>query len=230
MTTTARKLALVAALTACHTDALTKPVPDCACAATTLTVVNGNASALTVLVNGVVQGSTVAPGSVAHLSMQAGASTVVLRPVSGAGSVSLPVIIDGVTPATALAYQTVAGAFAASVLTDSGATGVSGASKLRIIHLAQNAGRLDAFRTQPDWSTPISFMFPFNFGANTGFYQSTPGNWHVRVWKSTPGLDFDPSGWNRALDSLTVNVPSGGLHTLVMLDAPGGTVKLQLID
>jgi hypothetical protein len=116
------------------------------------------------------------------------------------------------------------------VLTDSGATPVAGASKLRVIHLAQAAGQLDIFRTQPDWQTPVSLLFPFTYGSNNGFYQSTPGVWHVRAWKSTPGMSFDATGWNRALDSLSVNIPGGGVRTIVVLDAPGNSVKFKLVD
>ena len=79
----------------------------------------------------------------------AGAHTVALR-AGATASVAVPLLTE------AGAFRSIAavrsgGALAASVLDDTGAVVPAGATKVRVLHLAPNAGEIQVFRTQPDW-------------------------------------------------------------------------------
>jgi hypothetical protein len=213
------------ALAACHQDGPTVPVIGCSCVESSLMIVNAQSSAIAVDTNGVPMLASVAPGSAVPVPLLSLSGVNLTMRATGDPNVSITYGAAQTGSHTAIVYRTSGGALAASFLTDSGATVAAGKTKMRILHLAPNAGRIDVFRTQPDWGTPISFVFPFTYGTTTGFYESTQGSWHMRVWKSTPGLDYDPSGWGRAFDSTSVFLYAGQQKTIAVLDAPGNTVK-----
>lgn len=193
-------------------------------------VVNAGLGSITVSVDGATSLVTLATGELNTIAVAAGAHSVQMSQISDGASFTLPVSVASGAYANLAAQKNLSGSFTASILADTGAIPAPGMGKLRVLHLAVNAGKLDIWRTQPDYQTPITFMFPFNVGANTGFMQSTPGVWNVRVWKSTPGLDFDPSGWNSPLDQLQVQVSAAWIRTVMVLDAPGGGVKLKVLE
>jgi len=192
-------------------------------------VVNAGLGTITFSVDGAAS-LDVAPASIYTLRVQAGSHSVKVNQASDGASVTVPVSVLSGAYANLAAQKVPSGTFTANVLADTGAIPAPGMGKLRVLHLAVNAGKLDIWRTQPDYQTPITFMFPFNYGANTGFMQSTPGVWNVRVWKSTPGKDYDVAGWNSPLDQLEVQVSAAWIRTVMVLDSPGGGVKLKVLE
>src|SRR6185436_2023044 len=114
------------------------------------------------------------------------------------------------------------------VMDDTNSVVPAGATKVRVLHLAPNAGELQVYRTQPDYQTPISWQFPFTYQANPDplsapFYQSTVGTWDVRVWK-TPANE---TGWSTTDVKITIPLASGEKATVVILDKPGGGVRVE---
>ncbi|HEY7234472.1 MAG TPA: DUF4397 domain-containing protein [Gemmatimonadaceae bacterium] len=194
-------------------------------------IVNAFTSPVDVIIDGNVAISAMAAGSVGTALTSPGDHTLLLRP-TGTGTA----ISQSITAATG-AMSTIAatrdastGALSSSVLDDTGSVVPAGATKLRVIHLAPNAGTLQVYRTQPDFATPTSWQFPFNYQPNPDalsapFYQSTVGTWEVRIWQ-TPA---DPSGWSTATVKVVVPLASGEKKTIIILDKPGGGVSTQVL-
>ena len=192
-------------------------------------IVNAFTGPVDVLVDGNVVLSAVPAGQINTASMAAGGHTVALRPTGGGASISQSVTAATGTLST-IAATVSGGVLAAAVLDDTNSVVPSGATKLRVLHLAPNAGTLQVYRTQPDYQTPISWQFPFNYqpdptSLSAPFYQSTVGSWEVRIWQ-TPA---DASGWDTATARVTVPLVSGAKATIVILDKPGGGVTVQVI-
>jgi hypothetical protein len=195
------------------------PVPNAA-----VRVVNGSLVPVDALVDGFVVG-TVQPGAFSPpLGLVSGTRTVSVR-TSATGMISFSLTIAAGDTVRLAATRSAGGGFAASVLGDSGAVPAPGAGKVRVIHMAPNAGTLQIYRIQPDFPGKVPFVFPFTYLTNSGFVQSTPGTWQVRVW-ATPA---DSTGWSAALDALSVPVAANVIRTVVVLDKAGGGVTLQLL-
>lgn len=80
------------------------------------------------------------------------------------------------------------------------------------------------------YQQPISWQFPFTYqaqlnGLSAPFYQSAIGSWEVRIWQ-TPA---DASGWANAPVKVVVPLNSGEKKTILILDKPGGGVRIELI-
>ena len=102
------------------------------------------------------------------------------------------------------------------------------ATKVRVVHLAPNAGTLQVYRTQPDYQQPISWQFPFDYQpdpTSARFIQSTVGSWEIHVWQ-TPA---DASGWTNAPARVVIPLESGQKKTVLILDKPGGGVRVELL-
>ena len=103
-------------------------------------------------------------------------------------------------------------------LGDTGATPVPGKGKLRVSHLAENAPPIDVYRTQPDFGEFVKFVDTFPYKASTPFYESTPGNWVIRV---------TAKGTNQVLaESGPIRVEELWVRTVLLLDAPNGGIKI----
>ena len=99
-----------------------------------------------------------------------------------------------------------------------------------MLHLAPNGGELQVYRTQPDYQQPTRWQFPFTYQSDPNtlsapFYQSTVGSWEVRIWQSPA----DASGWASAPVKVVIPLASGGKKTVLILDNPGGGVRVELI-
>jgi hypothetical protein len=94
---------------------------------------------------------------------------------SAAQSVTLPA--DGrVSPR----FRSASGAVGTMVLDDTNSVVAAGKTKVRVLHLAPNAGTLQVYRTQPDFQQPVPWQLPFNYQAEVNslsapFYESTVG-------------------------------------------------------
>lgn len=193
-------------------------------------VVNAFNGPVDVLIDGNVVLSAITPGEIDTATMATGNHTLVLRPTSGGTSASQSVTgsIGSLTTIAATLDQ--GGALSTAVLDDTGSVVPAGATKLRVLHLAPNAGTLQVYRTQPDFQTPVAWQTPFNYQADptdlsAPFYQSTVGVWEVRVWQSPA----DASGWNTSTTRVVVPLESGAKATVVITDNPGGGVRIQVI-
>ncbi len=199
--------------------------PGATGAGTGLRVINGAQSAIDVSANGQVLVSGLASSSVSQgLTLAPGRHQVLLRP-AGAATGGQQVTVDVVAGRVALALATSnGGALAAGVLPDTAAIPAAGMTKLRVVHAAPNAPELAAWRTQPDHDQPVQVMFPFQYGGHSAYMQSTPGVW--RVWVSA----LDAGGPTPELASSgDLALPAGSVRTVVVLDAPGGGVRVEAL-
>jgi hypothetical protein len=184
-----------------------------------------------VLVDGALAASGVQPGGLDSVQQAAGAHTVSLRAAGGAAAVSVSVTTE------AGAYRTVAavragGVLAASTLDDTNAVVPAGATKVRVLHLAPNAGEIQVFRTQPDWSTPIEWQFPFLYDSvitplANPYLQSTVGTWDVRAWRKPSEVAL---GWDGTTARVSFALAGGEKRTVLVLDTPGGGIRLEVIE
>jgi hypothetical protein len=195
-------------------------------------IVNGYTGPVDVLVDGVLAAAAVAPGALDSVEQDAGVHTVALRPSGGSASVSLPVTTKAGAFRTVAAVRS-SGTLAASALDDTNAVVPAGATKVRVLHLAPNAGEIQVFRTQPDWSTPIEWQFPFLYDSAgidplaNPYYQSTAGTWDVRAWRKPSEVAL---GWDGTPARVSFTLASGEKRTVLVLDQPGGGIRLQVIE
>ena len=154
-----------------------------------------------------------------------------LRPTTGT-SASLSQSITSTTGSvsTIAALRASSGALSSASLDDTNSVVPAGATKVRVLHLAPNAGTLQVYRPQPDFPTPVSWQFPFTYQAaptplSAPFYQSTVGTWEVRIWQ-TPA---DASGWASAPTKIVLPLTSGQKKTILILDGVGGGIRTEVI-
>jgi uncharacterized protein DUF4397 len=194
-------------------------------------VVNAYSQPVDLLVDGALAVAAVAPGSVDTVPQGIGSHTVALR-AAGVTSAALQVTTSTGSVATIAAVRW-GTALAASNLDDTNAVVPSGATKVRVLHLAPNAGEIQVFRTQPDWSTPIEWQFPFLYDSVLAdplahpFLQSTVGTWDVRAWRKPSEV---PLGWDGTTAHVSFSLKSGEKRTVLVLDKPGGGIELSVID
>ncbi len=198
-----------------------------------LRIVNAYPTAVDVLIDGTVTIASLSAGSVGTAAPGAGSHTLVLRPTgssSSTGSVSQSITSAAGAVNTVAAVRASDGAVATAVLDDTGSVVPAGATKVRVLHLAPNAGMVQVYRTQPDYETPIAWQFPFNYQASPNslsapFFQSTVGTWDVRIWQ-TPA---DASGWANAPIKVVLPLTSGQKSTILILDKPGGGLHVTVL-
>lgn len=195
-----------------------------------LRVVNAFTTPVDVLVDGAVVIQGLAAGAIGTASPAAGHHMVVLQPAGAGAPASQAITTATNAVSTIAAVRSASGLVAAAVLDDTNSVVPVGATKVRVLHLAPNAGTLQVFRTQPDFQQPIAWQFPFTYQPNptslsAPFYQSTAGTWELRVWQ-TPAND---TGWANAPVKLTIQLGSGEKRTVVILDNPGGGVRASVL-
>jgi hypothetical protein len=193
-----------------------------------LRVVNAFTAPIDVLIDGEVVIQSLAAGLIDSAAPATGSHTLVLRRAGESVSQSITTAPGALN--TIAVVRAPNGAVASAVLDDTGSVVPSGATKVRVLHLAPNAGELQVYRTQPDYQQPISWQFPFTYQAqpdplSAPFFQSTVGTWEVRIWQ-TPA---DASGWANAPVKVVIPLKSGEKKTILMLDKPGGGVRVELI-
>lgn len=220
-------LVLSAAISACDVGDATNPfhlpVPA-------VRVVNAFTAPVDVLLDGAVVIPNLAAGSIGTAAAESGNHTLVLRASSSSVSVSQSITTAAGTLRTIAVLRAANGAVVSAALDDTNSVVPAGATKLRVLHLAPNAGTLQVFRTQPDYPQPVSWQFPFTYQANLNslsapFYPSTPGSWEVRIWQTPVG----GTGWDTAPVKVVVPLGSGERKTIVILDQPGGGVRVEIL-
>ena len=218
---------LAAVLCGCGKDA-TRPQQT---SAQGVRIVNAYTQSVDVLVDGSLVASAVSPGRVDSVEQLAGVHTVSLRESGSSTLVSVQVTTEAGALRTVAALRS-GGGLAASELDDTNAVVPAGATKVRVLHLAPNAGEIEVFRTQPDWGTPISWQFPFLYDSiisplSNPYLQSTVGAWDVRGWRKPSEVAL---GWDGTEARVTFTLASGEKRTVLVLDKPGGGIQLSVID
>lgn len=198
-------------------------------------IVNAYGQPVDVLVDGVIAAQGVAPGRVDTVAQAAGQHAVSLRAASVTTSAVQVTTNEGAV-ATVAALRWGA-ALAVSTLDDTNAIVPPGKTKVRVLHLAPNAGEIQVARTQPDWLSPplIGWKSPFLYDsvhisdplANPYYQSETVGPWDVRVWL-TPSEDV--LGWDGATARVSFTLASGEKRSVLVLDKPGGGIQLSVID
>lgn len=195
-------------------------------------IVNGYTQPVDVLVDGALVVSSLPPGQLDSVPGDAGAHTVTLRASGATGSAAVPLKTEAGAFRTIAAVRW-AGALSASVLDDTNAVVPAGATKVRVLHLAPNAGEIQVFRTQPDYGTPIEWQFPFLYDSaaisslGNPYFQSTVGTWDVRAWRKPSEVAL---GWDGTTARMTLTLASGEKRTVLVLDKPGGGIRLDVIE
>jgi hypothetical protein len=195
-----------------------------------LRVVNAATSggSITVFIDGGQVALPIAPAtSSATLSVVTGTRTVEFRTTGGFGLTRSVVFTDN-ADVVAVGIDS-AGGVAPEVLSDTNSIVPAGASKLRVAHMAQNAGPIDIWRTQPDWSTPIRVEFPFPYRAESPYLQSTPGNWRILVSDTVPVATPNAPMPDTLADSGPIAVTDGTSATVVVVDKPGGGLAFVVV-
>jgi Domain of unknown function (DUF4397) len=218
---------LIAAVAGCGSDTVTA---CCQSGQPSLRVVNAFTGPVDVYIDGNLAIGSLAAGSIGTAAPTSGGHTLVLRPTGSGASSSQSITTSAGTLPTFAAVRSSGGAVSSVSLDDTGSVVPNGATKVRVIHFAPNAGTLQVFRTQPDYHTPISWQFPFTYQAeptslSAPFYQSTVGSWEIRIWQ-TPA---DSSGWANAPVKVVIPLTSGQKKTVVILDQAGGGVRVELL-
>ena len=193
-------------------------------------VVNAFTGPVDVLIDGAIASASLSAGAISNVYARSGAHTLMIRPSGMTTSTSQTIITSSGALSTVAVVRASDGSVSTAVLDDTGSVVPAGATKVRVLHMAPNAGELQVYRTQPDYQTPISWQFPFTYQSSptslsAPFYQSTVGTWHVRIWQ-TPA---NASGWATAPVKVVVPLASGEKRTILILDTPGGGVHVEVI-
>ncbi len=193
-------------------------------------VINASDAPVSLVVDGQIVMQSVSARSLSgSVAVTAGSRSVELRSQAGATLAQLNVTASTGQVITVASMTSANNSFQAEVVSDTGAVVAAGFGKLRVLHLAGSAPILEIWRTQPDFQTPIRFAFPFTYGSNSGFDQSTPGTWDVRVWRPTTDAD-NAAHWASPDAQLTIDVPSGVVKTVAVLDAVSGSgFQIQVV-
>ena len=213
-------LAALAVLGACS-DSSSGPGGGGPTADVTVLSAAGRASSVQASIGGQTL-SPIGPGEYQMVSVPAGSRTFSFQ-VQGTGITGSGGTVDLVAGEHYLLIaQDSQGVVVGSLVADTGAIVPAGKSKLRVIHSAGLAPPIDVYRTQPDFPTLVSVMFPFDFGASSPYLQSDPGDWSVVVTPDNLTDTLYATG--------PIAVPDGGRVTVVIVDstATGGISAVVL--
>ena len=225
--TTLAPLVVLATVAACGSST---PADCCATPAAGVRIVNAFTVPIDVRIDGNLAISSLVPGAVDTTSPPAGSHTLTLQPVGPGVAVSKSVTLSAGAVNTIAAVRSTSGALASAELDDTNSVVPAGATKVRVLHLAPNAGTLQVYRTQPDFSQPVQWQFPFDYqpdptSVSAPFVQSTVGTWEIRVWQ-TPA---DSTGWSNAPVKVVLPLQSGDKRTVLILDKAGGGIRAQVL-
>jgi len=149
---------------------------------------------------------------------------VELRTAGGAAAATAQVVVSAdAPPLYVAALGTSPSAVSAVALVDTGAVPAPGTAKLEAVHLAAKAPAIWVWRKQPDFPTPVTFMFPHPYGMSTSYIQAPPGIWEVYV---------TPAGGNPAVNALahlTITLAANQARRVAVLDS-ANTVRIAALD
>jgi hypothetical protein len=221
---------LAAALAACASDTPGDPDPnDLATAAIRVLHTVADVPAIDVLVDGDIVLTALAAGATsAFVPVPDGARLLAFRATGSAGTVPAHTVTLAVGDSITVLTIDSATVLNPWVLTDSGAVVPANRSKVRALHFAEQVPAIDIWRTQPDWQTPITFMFPHGYREITPYMESDPGVWTVLV-STLQRVGGVPDLQDTLLRTDEIAVPAGESRTVIVFDAPGGGLTYQVI-
>jgi hypothetical protein len=207
-----------------------QPTACCATGSNSIRVVNAFTLPVDVLVDGSVVIPSLTPGAVDTAAAADGSHSLSLRPVGPGVASTRSITTASGALSTIAAVRSSSGTLGSAVLDDTNSVVPAGATKVRVLHLAPNAGTIQVYRTQPDFHTPVSWQFPFDYQADptplsAPFFQSTVGTWEIHVWQ-TPA---DSTGWDTAPIKIVLPLQSGEKRTVIILDKPGGGIRYEVL-
>lgn len=215
-------LALVGALSACGSGSESSIGPPTGVFRMVQAV--GSANSVTVLVDGDAL-FTLAAGSVsAPTAVPVGDHAITLTPSGSGTQASTRDIHVTEGELRTLVVRDSAGIVVPAILPDTGAIVPAGKSKLRVMHAAALAPAVDIYRSQPDFPSLVTVMFPFAYGAVSPYIQSDPGTWDIVVTPvGQPDTLYHSGGFT---------VPDGKRVTVVIMDisAAGGVTSVVVTD
>ena len=222
-------LATVLTYAACGGDGPTQTLDDGTAqlrvlhtaAATAIDVTVGGQTIITNLARGSVTDFTTVPAGSQQVVFHAAGTAA-----SGSGTILNFTADDTVTVFT-IDSSTVINPW---VLTDSGAVVTPDKSKLRVVHFAAEAPAIDVWRTQPDFPSLITIMFPFPYRAVSPYLQSDPGTWTVLVTTERRDAMGIPVLGDSLWATGPIEVTGGGLRTVVLFDREGGGITSTVIE
>jgi len=183
-----------------------------------------------VLVLGSVVVPALAAGSVsAVVGLPAGQQAVAFRPTGSSGpaiGTSVTFAAGDTTTLLAVDSNSVINPW---VLTDTGKTVAAGRSKLRVVHFAASAPAVLFFRTQPDFPSPTSVMFPFAYRNASPYLESTPGDWTVLMASARYSSLGRPIVGDTLFFTGKIAVPAGTARTVLFMDVPGGGFRTVVL-
>jgi len=194
-------------------------------------VVNAFTGPVDVLIDGAIASASLGAGAISSVYAPYGAHTLMIRQIGTTISASQSIVTSAGSVSTIAAVRSSSGTVATATLDDTGSVVPAGKTKVRVLHMAPNAGVLQVFRTQPDYQVaPVSWQFPFTYQAqfdalSAPFFQSTPGSWEIRIWQTPVGA----SGWATAPVQIIIPLASGEKKTVLILDKVGGGVRYELL-
>jgi hypothetical protein len=175
------RLATLTLVASCAADSPTA-TPDVV--GTGVRVINGHDAPVDVVIDGVVARAGLAAGEFASVGAAAGNRILQVRVADGT-AVALAVRVGSGRLSSVAATRAGSSTLALQSLDDTNTVVPSGATKLRVLHLASRAGEVQVWRTQLD-IRPGSLGLPFNHNAvnngtprealtYTASYRATPG-------------------------------------------------------
>ena len=185
--------------------------------------------AIDVVMDGEVVVTALAVGSTsAFVPVADGARSLAFRPTGATATAPAHTVTLAIGDSITILTIDSASVLNPWVLTDSGGVVPANRSKVRALHFAELAPAVDIWRTQPDWQSPITFMFPHDYRAITPYVESDPGTWAVLV-STRKWVAGVPEMQDTLLLTGDIAVPAGESRTVIVLDAPGGGLTFQVI-
>ena len=219
-----RRAALLLALTllaACD-DTPTMRTQDGALVTLVNGVVGSGTTGIALWVDGQVAGTAAYGAASDPIVVPAGTHTMeVRRVVNGAPGTALTHSLDLGDWHLVVAVQPAFGGPEPLIYGDTNAIVPAGATKLRVIHAAPLAPRLTVRRTQPDFASLITVMFPFEYRAASPYLQSTPGTWTVVVSHEDQADTLAMTG--------PIAIPAGESRTVVIVDDGLGGAAVRVL-
>jgi Domain of unknown function (DUF4397) len=165
-------------------------------------IVNAFTTPVQVLIDGSLAVASLPAGAIDTLASASGNHTLVLRPVGSGASASQSITATTGALSTVAIVRASNGAIAAAVLDDTNSVVPPGATKVRVLHLAPNAGTIQVYRTQPDYQQPVSWQFPFD-------YQPEPTSITAPFYRARSGAGTFASGKRRPMRRVGRTHPIG---------------------
>lgn len=148
-------------------------------------------------------------------------SVEVRKTVNGGPGVTRTLAIAAGDNHLVVAVAPLAGGIEPLIYGDSNTVVPAGATKLRVIHAAALAPAITVRRTQPDFDSLISVMFPFAYQAASPYLQSTPGTWTVVISHEDQADTLAMTG--------PIAIPAGESRTVVIVDDGLGGVLARVL-